>query len=171
MKTIEIIGANYSGAWTEHRTACRGIVLREGMVLLSYEAGRDQYGIPGGGLEGQETSRECCRREIAEETGLLVAPGEHCLTVKEYYEQWCYETHFFLCEPNGETERHLTAREAQVGLVPRWVPLKEAIAIFAKHQEYAATDEEKRGIYLREFLALSEYGKAFPHERGDQDDF
>ena len=37
MKTIEIIGDNYFGKWTETRTACRGIILREKYILMSYE--------------------------------------------------------------------------------------------------------------------------------------
>ena len=39
------------------REACRGIVVREGMLLLSYEANTYQWFLPGGGLEDGE-SRE-----------------------------------------------------------------------------------------------------------------
>ena len=42
-----------------------------------------------------------------------------------------------------------------MGLEPRWISLEEAIDIFAKHQDYAAEDEMKRGAYLREYEALS----------------
>ena len=37
MKTIDIIGDNYFGKWDRTRTACRGIVIRDGRLLLSYE--------------------------------------------------------------------------------------------------------------------------------------
>ncbi len=161
MKTIEIIGENHFDICTEHRTACRGIVVRDNLVLLSYEENRDQYGIPGGGMEENESLQECCRREIAEETGVVADIKERFLTIKEYYEQWCYETHFFACEPMGETPRRLTERECQAGLIPKWIPLEEVVSIFSKHQEYAETDEEKRGIYLREYLALSEFVECF----------
>ncbi len=166
MKTIEIIGANHFPVWTERRTACRGIVLEGDKVLLSYETVTDQYMIPGGGTEGQETDQECCRREIAEETGILVEVGKPILTMKEYYEEWLYETHFFLCKALGQTQRKLTPREQRVGMVPRWVSLEEAVSIFSKHQDYAATDEEKRGIYLREYLALEEFVKVRDAENG-----
>lgn len=69
MKTLEIIGDNHFEAWTKQRVACRGIVISGEKALLSYEEKTDQYGIPGGGIEGEETLEECCAREIAEETG------------------------------------------------------------------------------------------------------
>ncbi len=157
MKTIEIIGENHFETWSKHRTACRGIVMQGEKILLSYEKRKDQYGIPGGGPENAETPEECCAREIAEETGIVVSAEQALFTVKEFYEEWCYVTHFFFCRAIGETERKLTAREAAVGMIPLWVDIKEALSVFSKHSEYAETDEEKRGIYLREYLALSEF--------------
>lgn len=35
----------------------------------------------------------------------------------------------------------------------------EIVEIFSKHNSYADTDEMRRGMYLREFTALSEYLK------------
>ena len=32
MKKIEIIGESYGGKWVRSRTACRGIVLRDGKI-------------------------------------------------------------------------------------------------------------------------------------------
>ena len=88
MQTIEIIGQNYFGHWNRVRTACRGIVLRDGEILLSHETENGQYMIPGGGLETGETDAGCCAREVAEETGVLVKPGECALELEEYYEDY-----------------------------------------------------------------------------------
>ena len=46
-----------------------------------------------------------------------------------------------------------------MGLEPRWIPLKDAVTIFSKHQEYAH-DEMKRGGYLREYKALLAFRNA-----------
>ncbi len=159
MKSIDIIGENHFETWTQRRVACRGVVVQGERVLVSYEEQRDQYGIPGGGMEGQESLESCCRREIAEETGVLVSVENPYLIVNEFYEEWKFETHFFACKAVDETERQLTEREQEVGLVPKWIDLKEALAIFSRHQEYAQADEEKRGIYLREYIALREFIK------------
>ena len=154
MEKIEIFGANYFGHWDRVRTACRGIVLRGDGILLSHEAANGQYMIPGGGLEAGETAAECCAREVAEETGLVVEPGDCALEMDEYYEDVKYVSLFFFCKPVGTTARHLTERERAVGMEPRWVPLHEAIAEFSRHREFAATDEMRRGLYLREYMAL-----------------
>ena len=52
---------------------------------------------------------------------------------------------------------HLTEREQEVGMEPRWLPLDDIIKIFSEHNSYADTDEMRRGMYLREYTALKEY--------------
>lgn len=153
METINIYGANRFADFTKVRDACRGIVIRDGMILLTYEVNTDQWFIPGGGLEGEETIQQCCIRELAEETGFVVNSLYHIATINEFYEEWKYISNYFICEITGETDRVLTEREAEVGLEPRWIPLKDAVTIFSKHHEYAL-DEMKRGGYLREYKAL-----------------
>lgn len=82
MSTITISGENRSENCTKHRKACRGIVLENGNILLTYEVNADQWSVPGGGLEGTESEAECCARELAEETGVRVKPVKKFLTVK-----------------------------------------------------------------------------------------
>jgi len=154
MKTINIYGDNSFAEHSKVREACRGIVVQDGMILLTYEVNTDQWFIPGGGLEDAETIRECCIRELSEETGFSVDPLDHFLTINEYYEEWLFISYYFVCKITGKTNRQLTVRETEVGLEPRWIPLQEAVNIFSKHQVYAH-DEMKRGAYLREHNALT----------------
>ena len=156
METICICGANHFPEHTKIREACRGIVVRDGSILLTYEVNTDQWFIPGGGLEAGEDTQTCVCRELAEETGFVVKPLRHFATIHEYYEEWLFLSHYYTCEITGKTRRLLTAREEEVGLEPRWIPLQEAVSIFSKHQDYAH-DEMKRGAYLREFKALIAY--------------
>ena len=156
MKTIGIIGENYAGSWRNTRTACRGIVIRDGKILLSHETLTGQWMLPGGGLEPGEDGKECCAREIAEETGLLVSPGECVLEIDEYYEDWKWVSLYFFGTVTGQTEMRLTDREKEVGMEPAWLPGEEIIGIFAGHAAYRDTDEMRRGIYLREYTALTE---------------
>jgi 8-oxo-dGTP pyrophosphatase MutT (NUDIX family) len=155
MKTIEIIGENYFGHWDKTRAACRGIVLRDGKLLMSYETKTDTWMLPGGGLEAGESESACCVREVGEETGLLVEPSAPQLEIDEYYEDCKYPSIYFFCREVGETEKKMTEREKQVGMEPRWLSLADALNIFATHASYADTDEMKRGLYLREFTALT----------------
>ena len=88
MKTIDIYGENHFEQYTKVREACRGIVIKNDKILLTYEVNTDQWFIPGGGLEADESIKECCVRELAEETGCVVEANEQYLTINEYYEEW-----------------------------------------------------------------------------------
>ena len=156
MKTIEVFGDNYSGEWKKIRYACRAVIVDNGMILLSYAKIEDLYMIPGGGLEDGETYEECCAREVSEETGYLIKPSECVLDIDEYYEDHKYISKYFFGTVVGKTDIKLTPLEKIVELTPKWIPLSDAIDIFSKHADYADNDEMKRGMYLREFTALSE---------------
>lgn len=153
METINIYGENRFEMFSKTREACRGIVIAEGRILLTYEVNTDQYFLPGGGLEQGESLVGCCERELAEETGVQVKPLYRLASINEYYEEWQFISHYFVCTVTGKTARKLTEREAMVGLEPRWVALDEAVEIFSKHDEYK-DNEMKRGAYQREHEAL-----------------
>lgn len=159
VKSIDIYGANRHKVCTKIRVGCRGIVIKDSRMLISHERNTDYYLIPGGGLENNETPEECCSREVLEETGYMVKPACRFLTINEYYEEYKYVSHYFICEIIGEAEQNLTDLERERGLIPEWVNPNKMLELFSRHNDFAATDEEKRGAYLREFNALTEYMK------------
>ena len=112
--------------------------------------------IPGGGIDDNETESECCIREVAEETGVLVKTSDCLLEIVEYYEDYKYISKYFICKIVGTTERRLTKREKMVGMEPRWISINEIKNIFSRHNDYENTNEMRRGMYLREYKALSE---------------
>lgn len=68
--------------WRDSELASDGLVFAA-MVVVSdgsgrfvavYSPRRQEWGIPGGGREPDETVVECAVREVAEETGLVLAP-------------------------------------------------------------------------------------------------
>ena len=159
MKALEILGANRFEAFSKTRSGSRAVVVQDGKILLSHETVSGWWLIPGGGMEAGETPEMCCVRETEEETGLIVRPLKQFLTLYEYYEEYRYISHYFLCEAAGKGQMRLTEAEIRRGLEPEWLPLQEAVGIFSRHQAYAAVSEEKRGSYLREYTALEEYLK------------
>ena len=157
MKEIDILGANRFETFSKTRVGCRGVVIQDGKLLVSREEVSDYWMLPGGGLEENETPAECCVREILEETGYIVEPIKEFLVMNEYYEEYRYVSHFFVCKVIGQGEQRLTEVEKARGLVPRWVDVPFFVDIVSKHQEHADTNEEKRGAYLREYTAITEY--------------
>ena len=164
MRKIKIIGDNYFGFYRQIREASRGVVIDCNNILVSFERKNEQYMLPGGGLEKHESLKDCCVREVQEETGYIVEVKKHVLDIEEYYEDCRYITHYFLCEVKGKTNTNLTDTEKEEGLVPRWVPSLNLLDRFSKHETYRDTNEERRGMYLREYTALIsilgfDYGK------------
>ena len=152
--SIEIRGDNYFGYYSNTRVACRGIVINDDNILLVYSENNDVWMIPGGGIEEGEEETACVIREVSEETGCVVEAGGCVLRIDEYYENERFISKYFLCNVVGQSAIRLTEQEVKAGLVSKWVPIEEAIDIFAKHRQYAEEDEMKRGIYQREYLAL-----------------
>ena len=159
MKEIEILGANRFPVFTKTRSASRAVIVCDGNILLSHESDSDLWLIPGGGMEGDETPEECCIREVEEETGCIVRPCQEFLTLFEYYEEYRYISYYYVCTVTGSGQMNLTEAEKIRDLEPRWIPLQEAVDMFSRHQDFADIDEEKRGSYLREYMALQEYLK------------
>lgn len=159
MTRIEILGANRFETYTKTCGASRAVIVRDGMILLVHEDVSDLWVAPGGGIEEGETPEQCCVREAEEETGNIVLPLQEFAVLFEYYEEYRYITHYFICEVTGSGRMHPTEEEARRGAEPRWIPFSEAMEIFSRHPSYAEVSEEKRGIYLREYTALQEYLK------------
>jgi 8-oxo-dGTP pyrophosphatase MutT (NUDIX family) len=67
---------------TRHRRAMRVLLVDEGGRILLFQdsdpglPGRHWWITPGGGVEGEESDLEGAVRELREETGLVVDPGE-----------------------------------------------------------------------------------------------
>jgi ADP-ribose pyrophosphatase YjhB (NUDIX family) len=155
MKAVDIFGTNQLYEIKKCRIACRGFVVKNGKILICHEIVDKQFFSPGGGIEKNETLEECCIREICEETGVIVKVQKPIITVNEYYEDWKYITHYFICEAVGEAQTHLTNEEVSRGLAPEWIDIEFIRDLWSRHNEFKR--EETRGSYLREYTALCEY--------------
>lgn len=158
MKKIQLINDDYLGYVKKLRHACRGVVVKDGKVLLSYETKYNKYMIPGGGVEEGESYAECCERELLEETGMKVKAIEEYLEVEELFEDWRHINHYFICELIENTGiQHLTDGEKEAGYVSRWVDLDEAIKDFGDYERFHKDNIADYGLYRREYMALKEY--------------
>ena len=152
-----IYGANRITPHTFERACARGIVVSNGKILLSYIPESDFYMTPGGGHELGETLFECCIREICEETGYVVEPKTETpfFVLNEFYKQNKFINNFFICSITGNrTAIKLTFFENSQKMVMKWLDLDEAFEVFARYEDHALINPDKRCSYLRDYTAL-----------------
>ena len=108
----------------------RAIVIQDDAVLLieRCRGGRTYWVFPGGGIEPGETAADAARREVAEETGLLVEIQRRVAIVTFP----TVRQHFFLASLTGGTIGTGTGEEVtgkfdpgQGTSLPVWFPLAD----------------------------------------------
>ena len=100
-------------------------VKKEGKILVGERKGSHGAGpwaLPGGHLEGGELFEECCKREVFEETGLIIRDPRPLVFTNDVFidEGLHYVTLFFTADyDSGE----LVVRESRQCEEWRWVSL------------------------------------------------
>ena len=132
---VEFDAKDYEGLTKiSQHTTVRGIITQNGRLAM--QCSRDgEYKIPGGGVEQGEDHITCLKREVAEETGLLVKAETVRLLVETeekrrdllHAEQiFQRHTYFYTCEVSGESvPLHLTESEIEKGFRFVWATPEE----------------------------------------------
>ncbi|HOB09669.1 MAG: NUDIX domain-containing protein [Limnochordia bacterium] len=119
------------------REAVRGIVLRNGRILM-VQSERGDYKLPGGGVEQGEGHHQALAREIAEETGYqCLRVGDLIGRVVErrpdkYDPSLLFEmtSYYYLCAVAGEAgEQRLDEYERDMRFTPAWISIPDALAV------------------------------------------
>ena len=139
------------------RPSVRGIIIRDGRVLMVHSLKYDYYKFPGGGIEPGESLTEALAREVAEESGMAVVPG----SVREYglvrrfskgdrADIFYQENFYYLCDVAEAVGQRLDDYEAEERFTPEFVTPEQAI-----HTNRFADHGGKDGVMLeREALVL-----------------
>lgn len=147
----------------KYRLAARGIILKEDKILMIYSKFYNDYTFPGGGVENGEDEILALKRECIEEAGVEIKNVKPFCKIYEKRELdeetfLLHESHFYLCDIKGYTERHLEDYEVALGYETVWVSIDEAI----KRDEdkmHLLTDHDYKGVLERELLVLNKLKK------------
>jgi histidine triad (HIT) family protein len=140
------------------KPSASGVVLTDvdGRILIVRPTYRDTWGLPGGGVDGTESPREGCVREIREELGLDLEPGA-LIAYEHRVNASGVDSHRFLFDGPVLTQSQIDA----IALPPdelsdlRFVTLDEAVALLdppqARRLQLALEHRgEGQAIYLED---------------------
>ncbi len=115
----------------ETRTASRGIVVREnGDIAVFNKKNKNEYKLPGGGIEDGETPEQAFIREVLEETGAQVEIVQTLGIIEEQktHSKFQQISHVFVGKVLSEThELSLTKKEEDEGGSILWMNPQEAL--------------------------------------------
>lgn len=119
------------------RTAVRGVIFREGQLLM-IQSSFGEVKFPGGGQEAGESDLDTLLREVLEETGYHVKPdsvqplGQVVEKRLSRHEPmiWHQINRYYLCRIEGQQEAcQYSANEQKYGMHQLWLPLSQAVEV------------------------------------------
>jgi NADH pyrophosphatase NudC (nudix superfamily) len=153
MKIIEIRGANYKGKVKETLKACRAVIVNNGNILLARDLKFDQYMIPGGLMEDNETEEQCVTREVSAYTGEAIEVVTPFIEIHEFYGTTEWIGKYFIARSTGRSVVN-EKKEQFIHLECEWMNFDKALKMFSEYKSYFAKDPIKSGLYLREYNVL-----------------
>jgi len=115
------------------RLGARGIVVREdGKIAVFNKSNKNEYKLPGGGIENEENPEEAFKREVLEETGCEVEIVKCLGTTEEHksLENFKQISYVFVGKVIKDTnELHVTEKEKDEGAKLVWETPENALKL------------------------------------------
>ena len=115
------------------RIGARGIVIREdGKIAVFNKANKNEYKLPGGGIEEKEEPEEAFKREVLEETGCEVEIINFLGTIEEHKSLGNFKqiSYVYVAKVIKDTkELYLTEKEKDEGARLLWETPEKALEL------------------------------------------
>ena len=139
------------------RYGARGIVIRnDGKIAVFNKSKKNEYKLPGGGIEENENPKDAFKREVLEETGCTVDIIEELGTIEEYKSQDNFKqiSYVFVGKVIEDTKNlHLTQKEQEEGAILTWqYPFEALDLIMNSYDNLVASKYES--VYHTKFIVL-----------------
>lgn len=152
------IGEQYIGLENPRvRLGARGIVVRnDGKIAIFNKSNKNEYKLPGGGIENDETPEEAFKREVLEETGCIVEIIEKLGVTEEYKSQINFKqiSNVFVAKVIKDTKHlNVTQKEKDEGARLLWETPPKALELITDcFGKLVKSDYES--IYATKFVVL-----------------
>lgn len=152
------------------RLGARGIVIREdGKIAIFNKSNKNEYKLPGGGIEEDENPEEAFKREVLEETGCKVEIIKKLGTTEEYktLDNFKQISYIFVGKVLEDTKQlNVTQKEKDEGAKLVWETPENALKVITEsYDKLIASKYESvyhtRFIVLRDRKILEYYIKYF----------
>lgn len=151
------IGENYNElVEPKVRLGARGIIRRnDGKIAIFNEGNKNEYKLPGVGIEGDETPVSAFRREALEETGCLINVVDNIGITEEYKSKQNFKqiSHVFIgdvVEDRGYL--NLTDIEVSAGGKLLWETPEKALDLI--NSCYDKINADEFSVYITKFVVL-----------------
>ncbi len=139
------------------RLGARGIVLNDkGEIALIYKAVKNEYKLPGGGVEDGEDAQQAFRRECEEELGCIVNVIRELGVANEHKSQENFRQSSFVYEARKTVtleSDHLTDKEKAEETKCLWLPKLQALDKM-KRSFRSLKASQYDSVYRTKFMAL-----------------
>ena len=139
------------------RLGARGIVVREdGKIAVFNKSNKNEYKLPGGGIEGEEKPDEAFKRETLEETGCIIEVIKELGTTEEYksLDNFKQISYVFVGKVLKDTKQlNVTQKEKDEGAKLLWETPENALKLITEsYNKLIASKYES--VYHTKFIIL-----------------
>ncbi len=139
------------------RYAARAILINnDGKIAIFNKSNKNEYKLPGGGVEGTEDIKEALKRECLEETGCNIEVIRDLCTIDEDRENYNFTqtSYVYVCKVVGEPhELNLTQKEIDEGGKLLWVTPEEGYEL-VKNCIDNLVGSKYEDVYTTKFVVL-----------------